>query len=85
MQHRVSGKKRSGIILRTSIISIITNVVLASVKFIIGSIARSISISNDAINNLSDALSSVITLIGTKLATKNRTSSIRSGTAEQNT
>ena len=70
MQHRVSGKKRSGIILRTSIISIITNVVLASVKFIIGSIARSISISNDAINNLSDALSSVITLIGTKLATK---------------
>ena len=59
---------RSSQIIRTSWIGIIANILLASFKALVGFIAGSISIVMDAVNNLSDALSSVITIIGTKLA-----------------
>lgn len=55
-------------ITRTSVVGIVTNVVLAGFKALIGLIAGSIAIVLDAINNLSDVLSSVITIIGVKLA-----------------
>ncbi len=61
---------RSKQIIRTSIIGIIANVLLASFKAIVGFISSSIAIVMDAVNNLSDALSSVITIIGTKLSQK---------------
>ena len=61
---------RSSEIIRTSIVGIVTNVLLASFKALVGIIAGSIAIVMDAINNLSDALSSVITIIGTKLSQK---------------
>ena len=61
---------RSKKIVRTSIIGIIANLGLVAVKAIVGLFANSISIIMDAINNLSDALSSVITIVGTKLAQK---------------
>ncbi|MBR5406682.1 MAG: cation transporter [Lachnospiraceae bacterium] len=60
--------KRGKIIVRTSIIGIVANVFLATFKAIIGILSNSIAILLDAVNNLSDALSSVITIIGTKLA-----------------
>lgn len=59
---------RDKIIVRTSIVGILANVGLVAVKAVIGIIAMSISIILDAVNNLTDALSSVITIIGTKLA-----------------
>ena len=61
---------RDKIILKTSIIGIITNVILSAFKGAIGFFTNSIAIMVDAINNLSDALSSVITIIGLKLAGK---------------
>lgn len=61
---------REKTIIRTSIVGILGNVGLVAVKATIGFIAGSISIIMDAINNLSDALSSVITIIGTKLSNK---------------
>lgn len=61
---------RSKIIIRTSVIGILVNVLLAAFKAFIGVISNSVAIINDAVNNLSDALSSVITIIGTKLAGK---------------
>lgn len=61
---------REKTVVRTSIISILANVVLASFKAIVGILANSIAIISDAVNNLSDALSSIITIIGTKLAGK---------------
>lgn len=61
---------REKTIIRTSVIGIILNIVLVVVKMVIGLITNSIAIILDAINNLSDALSSVITIIGTKLAGK---------------
>lgn len=61
---------REKLIVRTSIIGILGNVLLVTLKAIFGFIANSISIILDALNNLSDALSSIITIIGTKLAHK---------------
>ena len=59
---------RSQTIIRTSIIGIAANVLLASFKAVVGLLASSVAILMDAVNNLSDALSSVITILGTKLS-----------------
>ena len=61
---------REKIIIKTSIIGIITNVFLAIFKASIGILSNSIAITLDAVNNLSDAMSSVITIIGAKLGSK---------------
>lgn len=63
-------KAREKGIAQTSLIGILGNIVLVSVKAVIGFIAGSISIIMDAVNNLTDALSSIITIIGTKLSGK---------------
>ena len=55
-------------IIRTSIIGILANIFLVAFKAFIGLTSNSIAIVMDAVNNLSDAASSVITIIGTKLA-----------------
>ena len=57
-------------VIKVSIISILSNILLAIFKAIIGLLSNSIAIIFDAVNNLSDALSSIITIIGTKLAGK---------------
>ncbi|MBQ6271478.1 MAG: cation transporter [Clostridiales bacterium] len=57
-------------IIRTSVIGIVANVFLASFKAVIGLLTNSIAIVLDAVNNISDAGSSLITIIGTKLAGK---------------
>ena len=62
--------QRDQIIVRTSVIGIIANLFLAGFKAAVGLISGSIAIVLDAVNNLSDALSSVITIIGTKLASR---------------
>ncbi len=59
---------RDKIIIRTSIIGILANVFLAAFKAVIGTLSGSIAIVLDAVNNISDAASSLITIIGTKLA-----------------
>ncbi|MBR0457588.1 MAG: cation transporter [Firmicutes bacterium] len=61
---------REKTIVRTSIIGIIMNVLLAAFKAAVGLISNSIAVTLDAVNNLSDALSSVITIIGAKLGAK---------------
>ena len=59
---------RSQEIIRTSWIGIAANVLLAGFKAGVGILASSVAIVMDAVNNLSDALSSVITIVGTKLS-----------------
>lgn len=61
-------RKKSGFL--SSIVGIICNIILFTIKFIIGTIANSVSIISDAFNNLSDCLSCIITLIGYNLAGK---------------
>ena len=57
-------------IVRTSVVGIVANVFLAAFKAVIGVMSSSIAITMDAINNLSHAASSIITIVGTKLAGK---------------
>ena len=61
---------REKTIVQTSIIGIIANVFLAAFKAVVGILAHSIAIVLDAVNNISDAGSSLITIVGTKLAGK---------------
>lgn len=59
---------REKVIVRTSVLGILANLLLAGFKAFVGLLSNSIAVVLDAVNNLSDALSSVITIIGTKLA-----------------
>ena len=61
---------REKIIVRTSCVGIAVNILLAAFKAIVGLASHSIAVVLDAVNNLSDALSSVITILGAKLAGK---------------
>ena len=53
-----------------SIVGIFCNVLLFAVKFTIGFLMKSLAVTADAFNNLSDAASSVISFIGVKMASK---------------
>ena len=58
---------RNSIIVRTSAIGILANVFLAAFKAFAGLTSNSIAIVMDAVNNISDAASSVITIIRSRL------------------
>lgn len=66
----VLAAEREKTIVKTSVIGILANVLLASFKAFVGLVSNSIAVTLDAVNNLSDALSSVITIIGAKLGAK---------------
>ena len=66
----VLSEKREKAIVRTSIIGILTNLLLVGFKAFVGLVSNSIAVILDAVNNLSDALSSVVTIIGAKLGAK---------------
>lgn len=63
-------RSREATIVRTSVLGIGANVLLAAFKAVVGMLTHSIAVTMDAVNNLSDAMSSVITIVGTKLAGK---------------
>lgn len=54
----------------SGIVGIICNLALFLGKLIVGTISGSLAISADAVNNLSDASSSVVTLVGFKMSEK---------------
>lgn len=62
--------QRDKVIIKTSVIGIIANLFLSAFKIFVGVLSNSIAVILDAVNNLSDAMSSVVTIIGTKLASK---------------
>ncbi len=61
---------RNKIIVKTSIVGIAANLFLVAFKAVVGLLSHSIAVILDAVNNLSDALSSVITIVGAKLANR---------------
>ncbi|WP_373577591.1 cation diffusion facilitator family transporter [Parafannyhessea umbonata] len=65
-----TGEKDAATIVRTSVLGIGANVLLAAFKAVVGMLTHSIAVTMDAVNNPSDAMSSVITIVGTKLAGK---------------
>ena len=62
--------KRTKQIIITSNVGIALNILLATAKAIIGLMSNSIAIVSDAVNNLTDAISSVVTLITAFLSNK---------------
>lgn len=62
--------QREKTIVKTSIIGIVTNLILVAFKAFVGLMSNSIAVILDAVNNLTDALSSVITILGAKLGAK---------------
>ena len=70
MAGRQQGSDRNRQIVRAGVVGIVANVLLAVFKALVGMLSNSIAIVLDAVNNLSDALSSIITIIGTKLSSK---------------
>ena len=65
-----AAKARERVIVRTSVIGILVNLVLSAGKAAVGLLSGSIAIVLDAVNNLTDALSSVITILGAKIASR---------------
>ena len=63
-------QNRERTIIHTSVLGILANIALAGFKATVGFLSNSIAIILDAVNNLTDALSSVVTIIGMKLASK---------------
>ena len=61
---------RGRVIIRTSLVGVAVNVLLAASKAVVGLAVNSIAIILDAVNNLSDVMSSVVTIAGAKLAGK---------------
>ncbi len=61
---------RNKVIVRTSVVGIVTNVALAAMKAFIGFLVNSIAVILDAVNNLSDAISSIITILGAWISGK---------------
>lgn len=65
-----SKNERESLGILSGIFGIICNTMLCIFKFVIGSISGAVSITADAVNNLSDAGSGIITILGSKLANK---------------
>lgn len=65
-----SEKERSAVGKLSGAVGIVCNVLLCLMKLLIGSATGSIAITADALNNLSDATGSVVTLVGFRLAEK---------------
>ena len=69
-ENLTSPKVRAQIGTLSGVVGIICNLLLFAGKIMIGTISGALSITADAMNNLSDASSSIVTLVGFKLAEK---------------
>ena len=69
-ENTTSPKVRTAYGTLSGAVGILVNILLSIAKLIIGSISHSISIPGDALNNLSDAASSAISLLGFRISSK---------------
>ena len=63
-------KKRQKAIIRTSLVGVFGNLLLAAFKAFVGLVTNSIAIILDSVNNFSDMLSSIVTIVGIRFANK---------------
>ena len=61
---------RAGVGRLSGVVGIVCNGLLCAMKLLVGTVSGSVSITADAMNNLSDASSSIVTLLGFKLSEK---------------
>lgn len=66
--HPEDPKVRAAVGILSGIVGILCNILLFGGKLAVGLLTRSVSITADAMNNLSDATSSVVTMLGFRLA-----------------
>ncbi len=64
------GERRAALSALSGVAGILCNLLLAAVKFAIGSLAGAVSVMADAVNNLSDCAMNIVTLTGAKLSQK---------------
>lgn len=64
------GNTRDNLSTLAGVFGIVCNLLLCIFKFTVGTVSGSLSITADAINNLSDAASSIVTIVGTHLSSK---------------
>lgn len=69
-ENPTDSKARASIGILSGIVGIVCNLLLFAGKLTVGTLTGSVSITADAMNNLSDASSAIVTLIGFKLAEK---------------
>ncbi len=63
-----ASETRSSVGTLSGVVGIVCNIFLFALKLMIGTVSGSVSITADAMNNLSDATSSIVTLVGFQLA-----------------
>ena len=61
---------REKTIIKTAVIGIVANILLASFKALVGFASHSTAMVLDSVNNTTDAISSIVTIVGTKLANR---------------
>ena len=69
-KNKAGAQQRSALSSLSGYVCIFCNLLLCITKFIIGSLSASLSITADAVNNLSDCASNIVSLTGTKLSNK---------------
>lgn len=70
VRHRDPERIRSGVGRLSGVVGMVCNGLLCAMKLLVGAVSGSVSITADAMNNLSDASSSIVTLLGFKLSEK---------------
>lgn len=65
-----NNQTREKTIIKTAVIGIVANILLASFKALVGFASHSTAMVLDAVNNTTDAISSIVTIVGTKLANR---------------
>ncbi len=70
VQNKSEGESREAFSLLSGWSGIICNLILCAFKFILGAFTGAVSITADAVNNLTDAGVNTVTIVGAKLASK---------------
>lgn len=70
---RQDPETREGVVMATSILGVLVNLLVAGAKVGIGTLASSIAIVSEGVNNAADSATSLLTIVGTKLAGKRPT------------
>ena len=70
---RQDPESREGVVVTTSALGILVNLILAAVKIVVGMAVASIAIVSEGVNNATDSAGSLITIVGTKLSARHPT------------
>ena len=69
-EKRVDAQQKASVGIRSGVFGMVSNALLFAAKLTVGLLIRSIAVTADAFNNLSDGASSVITVTGYKLVSR---------------